>query len=303
MDGETMKLGAILPYFGCKRTLAKKVNEVLGERQVLWDVGCGSLAITFAAKPCRMETAVDLHGDVTNLAWVLQREETALDLYARTSRTMACESLFRRSQAVIRAGEWTGDVPDVERAYHFLTLSWQGRNGITGTRGGASRVGFAARFTGNGGAAAKRWASVSASVPAWHQRLLNVAVIRRDMFEILGQIQDKAGTAIYVDPPYIKEGHEYKHRFPSLEEETEDNPGHAALAAVASRFKHARVCISYYDHPALASLYPSGWDKIKLTARKKMGNAAQRGPASRSTSPEVLLVRRSAQRGFMDVMR
>lgn len=39
----TMKISAIAPWFGSKRTLAPRIVEVLGEHRAYWEPFCGSL--------------------------------------------------------------------------------------------------------------------------------------------------------------------------------------------------------------------------------------------------------------------
>lgn len=85
---------------------------------------------------------------------------------------------------------------------------------------------------------------------------------------------------IYCDPPYVVKGAKYVHDF-----ETAD---HERLAKVLSRFKHARVVVSYYDHPSLAQLY-SGWTIRNLKASKSLVQAGKREKGA-VAAPEVLLI-------------
>lgn len=272
---------AIAPWFGSKRNLGPAIVKELGRHRVYWEPFCGSLAVLLAKPPCVMETVNDLHGDIINLARVLKAEPSALDLYGRAARLVFHEDLFHEAaeRVRVRGQQPATDVPDVDRAEDFLITSWFGRNGVSGTSSYNSN--FCVRYTANGGHAAKRWHSVCASIPDWHERLRNVTILNRDAFELLDRIDDADGTAIYCDPPYLVKGAKYVHDF--------DGPDHARLAEALHRFKAARVVVSYYDHPALADLYP-GWSKRSIEITKALVNQVQRDKGGATKATEVLLV-------------
>ena len=278
-DKPEMKITAISPWFGGKRNLAPEIIELLGKHNVFWELFCGSMAVLLAKEPCRMETVNDLHGDLINLARVLQNEKTAIELYGRAARTLMSEELFEESSGRIQARQCGGLAYEpIDMAYDYLLYAWLGRNGMIGTSSYSHS--FCVRYTDNGGDAARRWQSVIESIPAWQLRLSKVTILNRDAFEIIGKIHDKEGTAIYVDPPYLVKGAKYIHDF-----EPED---HKRLAVALGRFKKARIVVSYYDHPLLAELYPN-WQQHKIEVSKAMSNAGSRGEKD-VRAVEVLLV-------------
>ncbi len=271
------QIAALAPWFGAKRNLAARIVTEIGSHRVYWEPFCGSLAVLLAKPPCVMETANDLHGDLTNLARVLQDEQLAMSLYARTSRSLMAEELFHESATIIRGSAHEGLV-DLDRAYHFLLTSWLGRNGVTGTA--LYNTGYCVRYTSSGGHAAKRWRSVVESIPDWHDRLRNVTVLSRDAFGLIPRIEDKAGTVIYVDPPYYEKGAQYVHDFTEAQ--------HGDLAELLTRFKKTRVIVSYYDHAAVDALYV-GWTKRVFQVTKAMANQGQRQRGAVKVS-EVLFI-------------
>ena len=205
-----MPIKAIAPWFGGKRNLAGRIIELLGPHSAYWEVFCGSMAVLLAKPPCAMETCVDLHGDLTNLARCLQAEATAVELYGRLSRTLMSDALFETAKASYMArGPRLADetVADVGRAYDYFLMSWVGRNGNSGTA--VSNHHYCVRYTSGGGHAAKRFHGAVASIPAWHERLRAITILRRDAFEVLERIEDRAGTVIYADPPYLVKGTKY----------------------------------------------------------------------------------------------
>lgn len=283
-----MKIKAVAPWAGSKRTLAETICVELGEHRAFWDVFCGSMAVLLEKKPSTFETVNDRHGDLINLARVLVGEETAVDLYGRLSRFLMHEGFFHEAAMrwKARGHAPAPDAPDVDRALDFFVCSWMGRNGVAGTE--SYNLGFCVRYTKNGGHAATRFLSCVESIPAWHQRLRSVTILNRDGFALLERIEDAPGVCIYCDPPYIKKGFRYVHDFENWDNVIEDD--HDRLASLLRRFRQTRVVVSYYEHPRLVELYP-GWTKRAVYTTKAMASQGQRGEKGKAeVAPEVLLL-------------
>lgn len=276
-----MNVTSIAPWFGGKRTLAAEIVKEFGAHRAYWGLCCGSLAVEFAKEPATMEVCIDLHGDATNLAFVLQVESLAVELYGRLARTLMSREIFLRSAQIIRTASAPAldAAPDVERAYHYFVVSWFGRNGVAGTSN--YNAGFCMRYTKNGGHAGTRFTSAVESIPAWHHRLRSITIVRDDIFAHLPRIEDSDGVVIYIDPPYIVKGARYVHDF--------DADQHARLAGLLQRFRRTRVVVSYYAHPTLDDLY-AGWTIRRLKASKAMVNQGMRDKQGTVAAPEVLLI-------------
>lgn len=272
-------INALAPWFGGKRTMAPAIVAAIGPHVAYWDVFCGSMAVLLAKPPCRTEVVNDLHGDLVNLARVLQSPTLGPGLYRRLRRALCSQELFAESLAVVRSGPVPGgDSPDADRAYHYFVASWQGMNGVAGTS--AFNTNFARRFSTLGGDPGARWVGAVRSIPAWRRRLERVQVLRSCGIEICEKIEDREGVAIYCDPPYLVKGLKYLHDFAAAD--------HARLAAALRRFARTRVVVSYYDHPDLAALYP-GWHRRDVRAAKSLVNQGRRDAKGRTDAPEVLL--------------
>lgn len=290
-----MKIKALAPWFGGKRTLADKIISELGEHRVYWEVFCGSMAVLLQKPKCVMETANDLHGDLINLARVVKDEAQSIRLFERMARTMMHETLHKEAADRYRArdGAPANDEPDLDRAYDYLLTSWLGRNGVAGVSN--YNQGFCVRYTANGGHAAKRFQSVVESIPDWWFRLQNVTILNRNARTLLENIDDKRGTAIYLDPPYVDKGASYLHDFDGFMGTAalfcgEHTPmTHQELSMLVRRFKHARVVISYYDHPLVRSLY-DGWTFVACPMTKSLTSQGMRGKENDVTAPEVLII-------------
>lgn len=102
---------------------------------------------------------------------------------------------------------------------------------------------------------------------------------------MLERIEDKDGTVIYEDPPYIQKSFRYEYDFAADD--------HQRLADLNRRFKKTRIVLSYYDHPDLERLYPN-WDKIDCAVTKGLASSGARGKEGAVKAPEVLLVNRTA---------
>lgn len=272
---------AIAPWFGGKRTLGTTIAAEFGPHRAYWELCCGSLAVPFAKEPASMTTCIDMHGDLTNLAFVLQSEVMAAELYGRLARTVLSREIFLQAAEFIRnVPPPFGDAPaDIDRAYQYFVVSWFGRNGVAGT--GSYNAGFCVRYTKNGGHAATRFKSAVESIPDWHDLMRTWTILRDDIFKHLPRIEDAKGVVIYVDPPYLKKGAKYLHDF--------GPEHHVRLAAELKRFRQTRVVVSYYDDPQLADLYPD-FTKIHLKANKALVNQGMRDAGVAVVATEVLLI-------------
>ena len=281
-----MTINALCPWFGAKRYLAPRIVEQLGEHRCYWEVFAGSMAVLLAKPVVSQETVNDLHGDLINLARILQHPHWGPWLYRTLRRQLVHEDLFweaaerlasQQAEEGFDATQLHGGLA-ARRATDFFYASWMGRNGVIGTS--SYNNNFCVRYTSNGGIQGTRYVSAVSSIPAWRRRLAEVTILHRDGLELLEKIEDQRGTALYCDPPYLHKGATYIHDFTA-----ED---HVRLARLLARFTKARVVVSYYDAPELDALY-AGWTKIDCAVSKSLSVQGRRG-STNTKSPEILLV-------------
>lgn len=277
-----MKIKALAPWYGCKRAVASQIVPHFGEHHAYWELFCGSMAMLFAKEECRQETVVDLHGDLINLARVVRDRSMVQELEWILRRTLVHEGIYHDAIKYLKdPANSHGNCPThekmTERAAWYFIRSWMGMNGVAGT---PTRVNFAKRYTSGGGCLATRFVNAVDSIPEWHQRIRGVAIYQGCAIDIAKKIEDKPGTLVYADPPYIQKSDNYEHDFTPEQ--------HKQFAKNLTRFEKTRVVVSYYDHPALADLYPESiWRKVELNINKSMGNARH---AETAKAPEILFI-------------
>lgn len=319
-----MRLTSIAPWFGGKRTLAPEIIAELGPHKQYFEPFCGSMAVLLHKPQTAKETVNDLHGGLICLARVLACELQAECLYTRLQRTLFCESLLESAQQFLEAcpdppwrlrddsvGEspqfFRADANMLEYAYWYFVVSWMSRNGTAGTE----RLIYqpAVRWGMGGGSPTIRWRSAVESIPAWHQRLRNVVILRRDAFSIIPKFEDEPHTAIYCDPPYhatSRSGirdyssrylHDFRARgekvarelFGGSDDAAVSVDDHQRLAEQLRAFQRARIVVSYYDCPEVRALYP-GWTIVKKTMQKTLLNQNKGNDGRTQNAPEILLI-------------
>lgn len=281
------RVTAFEPWFGSKRTLASEICLELGKHASFFDVACGGLSVLFRKTVSPHETINDLHAGLICLARVVA-SDYASDLYRRLSQTLVHEDLlFEAAERLSRPApppDMVEAAECLEHAYWRFIQSWMGRNGVAGLEREAFQI--AVRWTPGGGAGAVRFVSAVESLPWWHRRLRAVTILNRDLFKVLASISDEPGVAIYIDPPYMRDGSArtggsaYRHEFTPTD--------HVRLAIAARRFRKARVVISYYDLPAVDALYPR-WFKRTFEVQKKLSRQNERGAADDFATEALIL--------------
>lgn len=300
-------INAIAPWFGGKRAMAPMIVE-----QICWQNGtpmkpgifvepfCGSCAVSIAMPEISTHIVNDLHRDLINLARVLISNRGD-ELIAKCKRVMCSGDIFTlthdrcvelsRCTDVADLRDVTGD--QFEWAFCYLVSIWLGKGGIAGTSDASTKA-FASRYGPNGGSPAVRWFTLVRSLASLRQRMRTLVIEHQCGIGLIDKVQDTPRTAIYCDSPYIKETRvhgEYRHEF------VDDGGGllfgksddHDRLALALSRFKQARIVVSYEDHPRLNALY-RGWTKIEIDRPKNMSNTG-----NRERVREVLLINGDAR--------
>jgi len=127
-----MKVKAIVPWYGSKRTIAPEIVREIGPHRCYWEPFCGSMAVLLAKPKATMETVNDLHGDLINLARHIQDRAAAPALYRRLRRVWFCQDFLPESKAFLDGRP--PDVRDVGRLAEGVSVQ-----PLTGGSDGVSR--------------------------------------------------------------------------------------------------------------------------------------------------------------------
>ncbi len=251
--------GALIQYYGSKCSMAPLIVRELGEHKFYLEPCCGSMAVLFGKKKSMFETVNDLNQDVINLAMCLASDKWKI-LYKRCSRVLPCESVLRMFKRELIDCDFSTAISlsdinknHIDRAVKFLTLSSLGIGGVGGVD--LSCQGIAVDYSQACRINVNRFRNAKHNMPFWHRRLADVTILNRNMFDILSKIKDRQELSIYIDPPYYVEGSVYKHNF------SEDD--HVELIEILSKFRKARIVVSYYENEFIDDLYRlCGWNKV-----------------------------------------
>lgn len=269
---------AVAPWAGGKRTLAPRIVELLGEHDTYVEPFVGGCSILPAKPRAAFEIINDANPAVVNVLRAMRFNEYQL------SRMLVPRAFdrqtFENAKSLLASIAPGADLIGTDIAAAQLVVWWMGANGYAGT----TKTGwFAQRHTKTGGDPAVRWESFKRSLPALAERLRNVEIHNRDFRDFLTDEKDRDAIAIYVDPPYFSKRIEYAHDFTAQD--------HVDLAAILNGFRRARVVVSYYDSPELATLYPPDrWERHEVKVSKASANS-RRG-ATKTMATEMLLVNR-----------
>lgn len=280
------KIKCAAPWGGSKRGMAPRIVGQLGVHDTFLSLFCGGCPDLFAKPRCEIETVNDANPRLVNVLRCIRDSYYLATVlgelpFEKCVFDNAREGFIRRpfDPAYIADGGH-----DFGAAVAQLVIWWMGANGFAGTK---TKQWFAQRHSKSGGSPSVRWNSFRKSVPAMSERLKGVGIFCRHFRTFSGAFPDRNGAAIYADPPYFKKSFEYE-----VEREPDGSPfPHAELAELLNSFEHARVVVSYYDAPELATLYPADrWERHEVSVSKASANA--RIGATKTTATEILLVNR-----------
>lgn len=242
------------PYYGGKQRIAEKIIETFPAHGHYIEPFAGGLSVLLAKEPSKHETVNDLDKSLVTF-WRVLRERPE-ELYNACLLTPWSRSEQKTSTDL--------DVPDeLEVARRVFVALTQGR----GAR--LSNTGW--RFVSDPKSPTPmsryRDGYVSRLMPV-AERLHSVTLECRDALDVI-KTYGRKGALLYVDPPYLAETRSGT----GYGVEMEDVDSHRGLAEVL-RATEASVCLSGYDSPLYAELYP-GWNRLEIKARANSGSRTE----------------------------
>ncbi|WP_181847702.1 DNA adenine methylase [Thalassospira profundimaris] len=219
-----MTIGRPINYFGTKDRLAKRIISLVPPECDTWvDLFCGSAIVTLRKPRHKREVINDINGEIVNLFSVLRNTKQLTQLMKFVELTPYAQDELNRAQS----SETPSD--PVERAWHFLIVSWMGRAGSN-----AHRTGF--RWSkGQTTAPELSWCKLPERLVSVANRLRGVCVRSVPALKLIDSY-DVGNCILYVDPPYPGPvGRRYKHKM--------NDDEHKKLAERLAQCK-ARVILS-----------------------------------------------------------
>lgn len=258
-----------LPWFGADTSVAQHYAEQLrGCRHVTIPFAGGLSIVRWLVEEGSAQEIVcnDLHHHAINLYRVLSHPGARQQFLEALEFAPFHVDVLRDAQFLNAA---SGDTLEravkppfgghsVLHAVAYWTTAWMGRGGKCGTSG-EERGDLPVRWNANGGASPKRWASSLESVrDLWGPICERCSFLCEDALEIVGKaleadrkrtLIDVDQCGIYLDPPWVKAGGDYVHKFTVAQ--------HRRLAELLTQFERTRIVLRYGDDELVRELYPS----------------------------------------------
>ena len=272
---------SVAPWLGSKGVMAETIVEQLGEHRSYFEPCCGGCSVLLRKPACAHEIVNDLNADLVNLLEVLRDRDGARQVEDELARTTVSELTFTNAKARMlepgpdRVGSHQViDERRVRRAIDTFVVWWMGCGGHAGEPVRKARL--SVRWSNGGGSAPSRFDSARRCIEFVRERLQTVTVLCRDAHLVVDHIPDEDGVAVYLDWPYIGEGHQYAH----------DAVDHQRMAAALNRFNRTRIIVSEYDRPETRAMF-EGWWMLDCSRTKQL---ASQGAGAGEIAPEALFL-------------
>lgn len=259
MDKKTQSRA--LPWFGADTTVAAQYAALLADRRHITVPFCGGLSVVAHL----IETAGEI---VCN-----DRHEHAINFFASISVPQFCgqmvatlqsmpfsQKLLSQAQDICKRIGPRTTWPDVDLATQYFITCWMGRSGKAGTNSEFSGS-LAMRWDAGGGSSPLRFQTAARSLKeVWGPICERCSFVCMDWSAVLAKVKDSPSCGIYLDPPWVGAGDDYKHKF--------NTQAHYELNHALREFKTTKVVLRYGDDPLIRKLYAGdGWHVREITSR------------------------------------
>ena len=236
----------VLRYFGGKWMLAPWVIENLPKHDIYIEPFGGAASVLIRKERVYHEVYNDLNGEIVNVFRVLRNKVLAVELERQLRATP-----FARDE-YLEAFEPSND--PVEGARRTIIKSFMGFGGDSCSAGRPTGFRSIALTTKRGTTPPVEWLSYCDVLPAFHERLMAVAIENRDALELM-QLHDSSEALFFVDPPYVHDtrGNKHGYRFEM------DNEAHERLIDLLASLK-GMVVLCGYESPIYDRL---GWTTVQ----------------------------------------
>lgn len=259
-----------LPWFGADTAVAAQYATLLADRRHITVPFCGGLSVVaYLVETAGEIICNDLHELAMNFYCVLTDHSARESLCDVLRVTPFHASLLADCQDWCK--EWTGckdQHPDIDAAFRYFATCWMGRSGKAGTDSEFNGS-LAMRWDAGGGSSPLRFQTAVRSLQeVWGPICERCSFVCLDWSDVLAKVKDSAACGVYLDPPWVGAGDDYKHKF-----EPRD---HFHLCSVLSEFKMSKVVLRYGDDPLIRRLYAlPHWHTREITSRDQANGGVQ----------------------------
>lgn len=255
-----------IKWVGGKSRLRKQIISLLPEHTCYVEPFAGAAWVLFGKPPSPVEIINDIDQDLINFFRVIKEKPEAL--IASFEWTLASRAEFERLASLDPK-----TLSDVERAYRFyyiIMAGWGGELKYPRFQTSISDGGHGNRLIG----AIK---TLRQRIEPVYKRLQTVIIENLDWAECLDRY-DRAGTVMYIDPPYPDNGVNYAHNM-------RDWDTHRQLSERLAKTR-CKWILSSYDRPAIHDLFGQ---YVMIPVESSSGMRAGKETTARVLNKEVLI--------------
>lgn len=278
-NGESYKmLNSPFKWVGGKSRLRKDIIPLIPTHTCYVEPFAGAAWVLFGKPPSDVEVLNDLDQElITFFRVVRERPE---ELIASFELELVSRAEFERL-----ATQDLAELTDIQRAHRFYYLI------MAGWGGEAAYPRFQTSVTdgGHGNRLVGALKTLKQRIEPIHQRLRTVIIESLDWRDCIERY-DRPTTFMYIDPPYLGNGANYKHNM-------RDANTHWELA---DRLKLTRCkwALSSYDKPEIRDLYSECViTPVRSSSGMKTGAAEEKAGQKRTLNREVLITNFTPEAG------
>lgn len=248
--------------------LAQHVGEEIGSRAIVFVPFAGGMCeLAHIKAPTIMVS--DLHQHVINLASVCKDAKLKTDLQTVLRGTLFHPHELRLAQELCRSRP-EFHIPSVGMAAAYFTCIWMSRSGEAGKANEFNQQ-LALRWDSGGGDSVVRFRNATEALDDFHETTKRCQFCVEDAFSVIGRIKDKGDTAVYLDPPFFKDGKSYLHNCGDTS--IEQVRWHKRLRDAVKPFTKTRVVLRFHENDLVRDLYPeTEWTWRRLKGRNSANN-------------------------------
>ncbi len=253
-------------WVGGKSRLRKVIIDLIPSHTCYVELFAGAAWVLFGKPPSDVEVLNDLDQEVVTFFRVVKNQPEAL--------IKAFEwELVSRAEFERLAALDVSELTDIQRAHRFYYLI------MAGWGGELNYPRFATSITdgGHGNRLIGALETLQDRLKPVYQRLRTVIIENLTWQECFARY-DRAGTVMYIDPPYPGNGCNYAHNM-------REWSAHEELATMLGRAK-CQWILSSYDIPEIRDLFQNYYI---ISVQSSSGMQEKKGGSTRVTNREVLI--------------